>query len=282
MSIRAGALLSLLLLAGTTPLEAQRVSGRVQDIAGAPLADVIVRARLGGAQPDTLEALSDSTGRFVLVLSQGGEWELSASRLGYQVSGPERLIILAGEEVELAVRMAVEVVPLPALEVVGRRRVHSGIEQVYARIRSMRERGVGRGLVREEIERMAPQSVGRAVSSLSGRVRAVESLSPIINTILIRDGSRFGGACAPAVFIDGFRINNRPANPNIMIDPRLVEAIELYIGAAQVPLGFHDPRGCGSVLIWSRHGDPREGKPQTWTRWGIAAAVGLGLLLLMK
>ena len=262
------------------PAAGQRVRGQVVDAEGGPLADVLVLLSTGTREP--VGALSDSAGNFVVVLPAAGTWQVSATRLGYQSPPPALLDFAPGEEVALAIRMSVDAVSLAPVQVVGRRRVASRVEEVYARIQNMRDRGVGRGLTRLELERLSPQSVGAAVGTLSGRVRAVESVSPIVNTLLIRDGTRPGGHCAPAVYVDGFRVNHRPANVNLMIDPRHVEAVELYIGGAQVPVGFHDPRGCGSVLIWSKQGSTEGGKPNSWKRYGIAALVGVGLLLLVR
>jgi hypothetical protein len=54
------------------------------------------------------------------------------------------------------------------------------------------------------------------------------------------------------------------------------------MGAAQVPIGYQDPLGCGSILIWSRRGDAEEGRPHTLLRWAVAGALLAGILILLR
>ncbi|HSJ14998.1 MAG TPA: carboxypeptidase regulatory-like domain-containing protein [Longimicrobiales bacterium] len=280
MSPRAVPIAAILLSAALlTPagLPAQRVSGRVVDEAAAPLPDVAIQLQgRPGAQP--LSTVTDSAGGFLLLLPGPGTYQLTASRLGYRMVGPSSVQVGAGEEVGLLVRMAVDAVALEPVEVVLRRRVGTMTDQIYERIAQLRARGVGRALTRADIERTAPQSVGRAISNMSGRIRAVESPQLTVNTVWVRGAP----TCAPAMFIDGFRVNHRPMNVNMLIDPRQVEAVELYIGSAQAPVGFTDPQGCGSVLIWSRREAPGQARPNSWKRYALAGAVVVGLLLLVN
>jgi len=69
---------------------------------------------------------------------------------------------------------------------------------------------------------------------------------------------------------------------NLLIEPRHIEAIELYTAGAQAPIGFHDPGGCGSILIWSRRGSPQDGTPNTWRRYLIAGALVVAALVLWR
>lgn len=260
---------------------AQRVVGRVVDSAGAGIRDVTLHFR-GGGRTDSLTTVSDSTGGFGALLPGVGIYRITAERIGYAMAGPKEFRTIEGEEVELLVRMGTSAIALPGVEVVASRRVRIGTQQIYDRIARMRQLGIGRALTRPDIERLTAQSVGSMVGTMSGRLRIVESQQLIVNTIFVRDGTKPGGQCAPAVYIDGFRVNQRPTNVNMLIEPRHVEAVELYVGAAQTPLGFHDPAGCGSLLIWSRRGSATEGKPNTWVRWAVAAVLGVGLWFVVR
>jgi hypothetical protein len=151
---------------------------------------------------------------------------------------------------------------------------------VYQRIERMRQLGTGRALTRADIERMNPQSVGGVLMAMSSQLRAVDSQQMVVNTVFLRGGPR--GSCPPAIFIDGFRVNQRPTNVNLLLEPRHIEAVELYVGAAQVPIGFQDPGGCGSILLWSRRGSPREGTPHHWRRYLMAGGLVVGALLLLR
>jgi hypothetical protein len=260
---------------------AQRVRGTIEDASGAGLASVAVEFR-GPAAQRLPVVVTDNLGRFWLALPVAGTWTVTATRIGFRSMGPAAVDVAAGEEVSLVIRMDVAPIPLAALEVRGRRRLPVGAEAVYRRIEDMRQRGIGLSATREELERMSRHSVGSVLTTLSTRLRIIDTPQMNVNTVLLRDGMQRGGYCAPAVFIDGQRANPRPTNVNLLIEPNAIEAIELYMGAAQVPIGFQDPAGCGSVLIWSRGGSASEGKPSSLRRVLLAGGLLVGLLLFLR
>jgi hypothetical protein len=283
MHMRAGSLMFLVALhfaaALAAPATAQRVTGVVVDSAGVAVvgAQVRVQSVVGDARHP---AVTDSAGAFVLQLGRAGAYEVMVRRAGFAWLRPARVDVGAGEDVELTIRLLADVVELPAVEVRASRPVPFGEAAIYRRIEDMRQRGLGLALTREEIARTGRHSVGSLLTTLSGRVRVVDTQQVTANTILLRGGVG-GSYCAPAIFIDGQRANPRPMNVNLLIEPHAVEALELYIGAQQVPPGFEDAAGCGTVLIWSRRGTPHEGRPHSVLRWlaGVGILVG-GLLLL--
>jgi hypothetical protein len=272
-------LLPLWLLVTVAPARGQQLRGSVVDPASGPLAGATVSLRAAGGR-DSLAVLTDSLGGFVAVLPGRGPWTITTSRIGYQPEGPITLSVVPGQELELLIRLGARALQLAPLEVRGVRQVLTGPEQVYQRIARQRELGTGRFLTRPEIERLNPQNLGSVLRTMSSQLRVVESPQLVVNTIFLRGGTR--GACPPAVFIDGFQVNQRPTNVNLLIEPRHIEAVELYIGGAQVPIGFHDPGGCGSILIWSRRGSANEGTPHHWRRYAIAGALLVGGLLLLR
>jgi hypothetical protein len=269
---------TMLLWSAAAPLTAQQVSGHVVDPATGSLVGVTVSFRAAGT-PDSLAVQTDSLGRFAVTLPAPGGWAVTASRIGYQTEGPSTIRLVAGQHLELLVRLGAGALQLPSLEVRGVRQVLTGLEQVYQRIERQRELGTGRFLVRSEIERLNPQNLGSVLGSMSSQLRVVESPQMVVNTVFLRGGPR--GSCPPAIFIDGFRVNQRPTNVNLLIEPRDVEAVELS-GGAQAPIGFHDSGGCGSILVWSRRGSPGEGTPHTWWRYLIAGALVVGGLLAFR
>jgi hypothetical protein len=230
----------------------------------------------------TIREVSYSAGGFDVTLPTPGSWAVTASRIGYEPAGPDTLVLPSDQVLDVRVRLRVRALELPLIEVVAARQPPSALEAVYARIERMRELGIGRSFTRDQIERLNPQSVGGVLRAMSSQLRVVESQRMVVNTVFVRGGAWGAGYCPPAVFIDGFRVNQRPTNVNMLIEPRHIEAIELYIGAAQTPLGFHDPTGCGSILIWSRRGSPEEGAPHSWKRYAIAAGFTVAVLLLLR
>jgi hypothetical protein len=57
------------------------------------------------------------------------------------------------------------------------------------------------------------------------------------------------------VYLDGTRvIIDAHQDINAIVSPNQVEALEVYIGPAEVPAEYAAGRGaCGVVLIWTKH-----------------------------
>jgi hypothetical protein len=71
------------------------------------------------------------------------------------------------------------------------------------------------------------------------------------NKVLVRGNSE--GVCAAAIYLDGRRL------PGITVDeldqwvhPNEIAGIEIYAGPGTPPEYLEGPRGCGSILIWTR------------------------------
>jgi hypothetical protein len=281
LASRAG---SVLLLAALLPGSgsAQRVQGRVVDSEARGLPDVTVETRAAGGR-QVAPVVTDSAGRFLLLLPAAGTYELQATVPGYIGLQATSVTVDRDEEVEVVIRADVAALRLAALEVTARRRLPLGREIVNRRIEYIRQTGIGRAITRDELELSNPRSVGAALSRVSGRVRVLDSDAPWVNTIILSGGGTGGrGTCTPAIFIDGNRVNHRPTNVHSLIQPERIDAIELYVGSGQTPQGFQDPLGCGSILIWSRAGTAKEGKPHGLLRWAIAAVVAVGVLLVIN
>jgi hypothetical protein len=266
------------------PAAGQRIRGSVVDSArkAVPVARVEARTTAGVELPPVE---TDSLGRFTFLLPAAGTYVLQVILPGSAATAPSMVTVRQDEEVVVVMRTDVQALRLSALDVTTRRRMPMGREAVYRRIEQMKTSGVGRAVTRDELDRMNPQSIGIALSRISGRVRLVESNQPNMNTIYFSGASGARGGCAPAIFLDGHRINFRPYNVNTLIEPHRVDAIELYFGGGHAPIGFHDQTGCGSILIWSRSqpDDETSNKPSQLRRWVTAGvAITAGVLLLAR
>jgi hypothetical protein len=274
------ALLAGALIVPATHAHAQLVRGTVVDGSGRGVALVSVVAGTA-TQASVASAVSDSTGAFLITLPAAGTYTLTASHIGYASAAPVEVQLQSDEEVDVRIRVDVDALRLAAIDVTARRRTLSARAALYRRIDELRQRGVGRFALREDIERMRPQSTTRLLAQLAPGLRTIDTQDVNVNSVLMR---RAAGYCAPAIFLDGMRMNTRPFNVNAIIDPDLIEAVEIYTGSAQIPVGYHDPQGCGSILFWSRIASPDDPgmKPLTWTRLAIAGLLALGVLLLLR
>ncbi|MBX6330662.1 MAG: TonB family protein [Gemmatimonadaceae bacterium] len=121
-----------------------------------------------------------------------------------------------------------------------------------------RDLGIGRFITRADLERQQPFRLTDVFRRIPG-VR-------IVSTRLIENAIRFRGEhCAPLVWLDG----TPAAAAEFDLDalpPESIEGIEVYSGVSEVPPQFMASGGlgsCGVVVVWSRHGEPREKKSKT-------------------
>lgn len=271
-------LYAILLVACAAPAAAQRVRGAAIDGDGAPVQGVVVEIRSPAGE--ALAPLhTDSAGLFELMLPAPGRYELSASHLGYVSIGPAELIADRGRELEIVLRMSTEALVLDPIEVTIRRAARTTLDEVHNRIEWVRRLGMGRTLTRDEIEVRAAPTIHALVGQMSPRVRTVAPITGH-DTILLSAPTDVEGVCIPTIYLDGMRAPDLVERN--MIRPEHLEAVELYIGAAEIPAQYNTgtTAECGTVLFWTRRGaDP--GSPQiTWKRFALAGAI-VGLILLV-
>lgn len=155
-----------------------------------------------------------------------------------------------------------------------------------AEFNSRRQRGVGRFLARADIDKWSTRRTAEMLDALGGlkiengglqswatngrvpassctlcRVTVVDTLDPAVFTSTARQ------ACYMDVYVDGgvaYQLGMEPPEPRYDLNgiaPDAIEAIEVYLGAAQVPAkyGSRLGSGCGVLLIWTR--TPPDKKP---------------------
>ena len=279
------AFLSLFLCFLPGDLSAQVIRGRVLEVttdAAIAGAKVELVDRAGRVQ---LSAMADSAGGFFLA-GPPGRYTLRVETLGYAGYTTAPLDMNAGEELTIEVRMAPSAIPLEPLRVLGRQTVAADIAEFYARSNA----GFGHFITRADLERMRATSLLPAVSTVPRTRMFQPRIGP---PILIMSGS---GAreCTPAVYL-----NNMPIDPAELtsILPEMIEGIEIYTSAAQMPSSV--PRRpaaaaatlesigapptsmeCGVVMLWLRR-DAR-GSAFTWKRLGVGLGIFVVLALLSR
>jgi hypothetical protein len=63
-----------------------------------------------------------------------------------------------------------------------------------------------------------------------------------------------GGGCLPTLYVDGVKVSyGGGMDINAVVTPDMVEAVELYASAAQIPAQYNGMQSaCGVILIWTR------------------------------
>ena len=228
------------------------VKGVVRDDAGRALGGA--RVSLIGQQ---VEVESDELGAFALTVATTESGRLLVRRIGF---APETLSIVVSAAGAVTAEPALRrlAMPLDAVIVNGRTDLRGPIAGFYQR----RERGHGRFFTQEQI---ASRNVGR----MSDLLRAIPGMR-VDQRRFGRQTFRLRGAIiAPLVWLDGIPMGAGEVDLDTF-DPRSFAGIEIYSGAATVPVEFSGSRmmstSGGAVVLWTRQGAagrprPKKGAP---------------------
>ncbi len=282
--MRKGVCSTLLLVAAlSSPVEAQRLSGRLLDLlTGQPIPYGIVTLLPEEGKGGRV-TITDERGHWSFQIPGPGAYYVAARRIGYQpwISGP--VAIKENDDLESVFHLRPLPVMLDPVEVSGAAvRTYLELTGFYERQKS----NFGQFITPEQIEKRRAARVTDLLTSLPGvQLVSLTSGSAGPRFVQLRGGtlSRARGLCRPRVFVDGLmwaRGDSRPARTGeedaveAAIDERLqrvdqslslddigppstIAAIEVYRSAAQVPVQFGGTSVetlCGVIVIWTRTG----------------------------
>jgi len=227
----------------TAQLRGATVHGLVRDSMGAPVAGVDVAITGSGMRTRT----SDS-GVYRIAGLAPGPATLTARRIGYRAFS-RSLQLRDGEVMTVDIRLTVSAALLSGIQVTAPREPYEArLAGFYARM----ARHVGRFVTRERIDRANNANLSALLRELPGVQIGANSMQGRV--VRLR-----GADCPPLVFIDGVPASAGEFDLD-MIEPRSVEGVEVYSGAASVPPEFSGPRDldrCGVIAIWSRPSRPQ-------------------------
>lgn len=261
-SSRIMAAAALVLCMAPTRTIAQEARGEIIDSSRQPVVAAYV-ALMDQRRRIVVTTLSDDRGVFSLVAPSPGRYFVYMARLGYRslLNGPYELEV--GMALELFAVMHTLPVALEGVEVV----VTSAEDVprlVAAGFYNRRDASFGTFFDREDIE----NSPGQYVTDL---LRGVPRMTVMRTTgafgasralrgpeVRMRS-SGLKGQCTPTLYLDGIvvamggSVARNPLRPDDYVTPDMLEAIEIYTGAAQAPIQYMPIAGCGVILFWTRH-----------------------------
>lgn len=229
------------------PLDAQVVRGTVLDDSTEAVLEGATVALMGPAGTGRT-TVTDSTGRFTLSGRGAGEYALHVERIGYRALRTPPLILDRSDTVDVAIRVAVEAIPLAPLSIVAR----GGPSTVDTRLkkwgyydRRAQYSTVGTGTAHfldiEYIRRRAPARVTDLFRDLHG----VRQVNAGLRTTAVQTTR----GCRMAVYIDGVKMRRGELDEWVPVSS--LAAVEVYPGAPY-PLQYApSPRECGSVVVWT-------------------------------
>jgi hypothetical protein len=225
------------------------VRGSVTTTFGLPIGGAYLRLSLPG-RGTTTSVESDEDGKFNAVGVPSGTAWLVARRIGYRPDSV-RVTVSDGETVESRVQLERIAVELDRVQVIGRRDVTGPMAGFYKRM----GQGAGRFFTASDIDK-------RNASRMSDMFRMVPGMR--IESRGFQSAIRMRGSrCAPLVWLDAQPLFAAEVDLDAF-DPRSFEGMEIYSGAASVPVEFQGNQrmssACGTIVLWSKRGEIRERK----------------------
>jgi hypothetical protein len=272
-------LLVVAVLATPALARAQVILGMVMEEGSrtpVPGAEVVLVAA-DGRQLRTV--LADSAGVFRIAPSVPGAYTLRVRSIGFAEYVSDSIEVDRGETVEVEIRLGRAIIPLEPLIVTARSRDTGRMSGFNDR---MRTQSFGRFFTRSQIERRGGSRTSDLLRSVPGvsvvPVRIRGRSGPERSLLAMRRGT---GTCEPAIFIDGVRVRQFPESTiDDLLTPESLEGVEVYTSSAGAPTQFTEPGTCGTVLFWTRQGEP--GAKFSWKRMLVAAATVAGVILLIR
>jgi hypothetical protein len=250
------------------------------------VSDATTSEAIGGARVSLrlarVGALTDSLGVAVLTSSRAGLDTVDVRFPGYATVALST-VLRAGETTELAVTLRRDAVTLPTVTVTEKETPREpGLG--FNRRQKM---GLGHFITRAEIDRHAPTNSADILRRVPGvRVQAnragdhivtmtrstsrcrvhyyvdnmpmptEELLDAAIEQRITADASANGNGAETRARARSKKLNrDLPAFTIDQIPPEMIEAIEVYRGAAEIPVEYRRTGGsCGVVLIWTKTG----------------------------
>jgi TonB family protein len=200
-----------------------------------------------------VSAESDDSGAFVLHGVPPGPASVHVRRLGF-APGSIDVAVTNGTTTHIDVAIKEVAHALNPVVVYARRPRH--YEGYLAGFYERRDQGFGRFITGDEIAKQAPMRTTDMLRMVPGLHITTSDAGD--SHVRIR-----GDNCWPSVWIDGAPANAAEFDVD-WVTPADIAGIEIYSSIATVPPEFVDPLGprlCGTIVIWTRQGEPKKKKP---------------------
>lgn len=213
-----------------------RVTGRVRDTRGLPLANARVAVPISGR-----EVRTDSAGRFALDQLPAGTHAIEVRALGFDPVSD------AVDVVTDAAPLTLEMTRFESLDTVRVRAQRTrAVSPRFAEFEGRRKMGLGTYFTSDQIERFNLLNI----SDLFVRVGGIAMMTLNGERVPTMRGLTFRGRCRPMILVDGFEFPPQ-ASLDAFVPPMSVVGVEVY-STAFTPAEFSRPFApCGTIVIWT-------------------------------
>jgi hypothetical protein len=210
------------------------IDGVVTDSALAPLGDATV-----SLLASNVRVVTGPNGRFQVRDLTPGVFILLVRRIGYEAASI-RLQLTAGDTVRPSVALQRASTKLETVAINGQR-----LTPAMQEFESRRKIGEGHFVTQADIDKRNPLALSDMLNGIPSVL--VDPGGGIHN--LRQNGCQFN------IFVDGVKLPMRSLDDVAV--PKEVAGIEVYMGAATIPLQYKSPSGsfCGVILVWTRIGN---------------------------
>lgn len=244
-----GVIVLTLLLAIPTAAEAQRIDGVLLDRGTGEPIDLALVTLMTTEGDSVAAALTDGSGRFRVEASDGGEYLLAATALGFRSKVANTVFELPpGSAMSIEFRLESVPVDIGGLVVEVGASLRSQPNLVTNGFVERAQTGMGRFITPADIAESAAFSTTELLTR-TGRVTTRYQFGG--DRILMRS---FGGFCTPHVYVDGARFMMDAGGSLDAFAPlEAIDAIEVYRSPVEAPAQFAVGLWrCGVVVIWTK------------------------------
>lgn len=155
--------------------------------------------------------------------------------------------------------IVVEVRLVPADQVLDTVRAVASPSSIYGppEFQERRQQGRGYFVTRGEFEQRVPTRMTDLLVNVPGVMRRpVTDEEGVTRYLLVMRGvaTVMGNVCPVQVYVDGVQFELGHEDIDLAILPGEVEALEVYVGASQVPQRYAGRNAaCGLIMIWTRN-----------------------------
>jgi hypothetical protein len=200
------------------------------------------------ADVDDVSAVADDSGTVRLTRVPTGSRVATVRALGYE---PATLSFALGAD---SVRTARVALGRSKVTLLGTVRVDAKRAMLLDRtgFEFRRTAGFGQFVTAEDFEKRQAQHVSDVLKTIPGL--RMKPLQNGIGYLPVSTRSPFGNGCVLSVFIDRMRYQMADGmSIDDMVNPTNVRGVEVYLGAAEVPVEFRSSQSvCGAIVIWTR------------------------------
>lgn len=192
--------------------------------------------------------LTSASGQFAVRSPQPGNFYLRASALGYRETTVGLFELGEGGEMTVEFRVQPAAIELEEILVSAQGRIREGAlitNGFYERM----QMGLGRFITPADIQ----NSHALKVSDLFFNIPRVDVVTGRLGDDRIVMSSPMGD-CAPSIYVDNMLVSRDGSDLEMVAPLHVIEAIEVYRGASELPLqwGGTGAGGCGAIIIWTK------------------------------